>query len=332
MNIIKLIMALMLPACMLLMNPERAGSTIIGEDNRVSSNYKGIGRTMTGGVSSGTAWILLNGALVTAKHVPAGRVEFNVPQSENDGTINHPGNQDIYSPDLDSFITGESGLGYDYKIFLSLPNTITGLFPLEAQKAFLRVYDSGYPGGTPPTQVVVTGYGMDDDCNVYGCTFNSDNRTQQTATGPFGALVDFRYDGNGIMLYHQVDTENGNSGSPVILPGTNVAIGMHAQGIQTCDPINSNDYNCGPSFFRNTGFINGVNSLTPPNTVYVDRDHPAAGEDGTVFQPFHTVAGGVNNVPEGGDVGIVSGTYSDRITINKAMKLVAPLGGVIIGQ
>jgi hypothetical protein len=57
-----------------------------------------------------------------------------------------------------------------------------------------------------------------------------------------------------------------------------------------------------------------------------------AQEDGTIFRPFDTVAEGVTAVPSGGIISIVTGSYSDQITINSAVTLVAPVGTVTIGQ
>src|SRR5690606_34407721 len=46
---------------------------------------------------------------------------------------------------------------------------------------------------------------------------------QQTSTGPFDSL-------NGTTLAYVSDTTGGNSGSPVILHGTDQAVGIHTHG------------------------------------------------------------------------------------------------------
>ena len=74
-----------------------------------------------------------------------------------------------------------------------------------------------------------------------------------------------------------------------------------------------------------------VNTFPGKNIRYADSDHPISLEDGTIFRPFDTVTEAVNSVPTGGIVSIVNGSYNESITINKAMKIFAPVGTVTIG-
>ncbi len=69
----------------------------------------------------------------------------------------------------------------------------------------------------------------------------------------------------------------------------------------------------------------GITGAAYPNLT-------SGARNGNIFQPFATVAGGVDAVPTVGTVNIVAGTYNDRRTINRAMTLRAPSGSVIIGQ
>jgi hypothetical protein len=306
---------------------------IIGVDDRVPSSNPAVGRMPGAQSVNGTVWLTLNGALITANHVPLGtKIEFNVPRSNPDGSISRPLAKDIYDIDTTSIVGGQSGFGYDFKVFRSRPNAETNLLPLEAQKAFFRVYDGGYypPGPNPPSAVQVTGYGKDYDCDQYGCVPNADNYSQQTAVGDFIALVDLRALNRGIMLYHRADTESGSSGGPIHMPGTALAIGIQAQGPDTCLGF-PGENNCGPSFFLNERLINAINSFTPANTVYLDNGHPSTQENGSVFGPYHTLSGAVAGVNSGGTIGIVAGTYNETITIGKPVRLVAPVGTVTIG-
>jgi hypothetical protein len=64
----------------------------------------------------------------------------------------------------------------------------------------------------------------------------------------------------------------------------------------------------------------------------VDKGHPIATKDGTIFRPFATLTEAISAVPAGGVVSIVAGSYSGGVTLNKAMTLTAPVGAVIIGN
>jgi hypothetical protein len=76
---------------------------------------------------------------------------------------------------------------------------------------------------------------------------------------------------------------------------------------------------------------NAVNIFPGANIIYADNGHPFATGIGTVFRPYNTVTGAVNAVPTSGIVSIVRGTYTESITINRAMTLTAPVGTVTIG-
>jgi len=76
---------------------------------------------------------------LTAGHCPVVGpfevVEFNVPLSDPDGTINHPPPQDQYPVDLNSIQFSYLGLGHDWCQFGAFNNTTTLLSPLRAQGA-----------------------------------------------------------------------------------------------------------------------------------------------------------------------------------------------------
>ena len=92
----------------------------------------------------GTAWIASNGKIVTAAHVYSDCIpsttllEFNVPISQGDGTMNHPFPKDQYVYlGVQAFGTGD--FGNDWAIIYVNPNSETGLYPIQEQQAFYDV-------------------------------------------------------------------------------------------------------------------------------------------------------------------------------------------------
>ena len=180
-------------------------------DDRVPSNHPASGRIVTVGC---TGWIVSNGKQVTAGHcagTSAATLEFNVPPSNSNGTINHPGPQDQYSIDQNSLQFVNGGIGNDWCVFAVFNNSQTGLQPIQAQGAsFTVIQNLG-----PPT-IRITGFGVD---------FNDPtrNQTQQTHAGP-------NVGSSGTTMKYQADTEGGNSGSPVIDDANGNAVGVHTHG------------------------------------------------------------------------------------------------------
>jgi V8-like Glu-specific endopeptidase len=212
-------------------------STICGPtDDRQLSNDPAAGRLLNIGC---TAWIIPNGKIVSAGHClsSAGSVnvlEFNVPLSLPNGTLQHPGPEDQYPADATSRIYVNGGVGNDWGVFEVFPNSITGLMPKAAQNAyFTLVQDLG------PDSIRITGYGVDDA---------EYNQVQQTHLGP-------NWSSSGTTMRYRTDTRGGNSGSPVIDELTNYATGVHTHGGCTSSGGNNN----GTSFFH-TAFWAAVDS------------------------------------------------------------------------
>jgi hypothetical protein len=299
---------------------------ICGSDDRVSSTDPRVARIEPTG---GTAFIISNGTYLSAGHCSLSAstiLEFNVPASTCDGFKRHPPVEDQYSidsnpPPWGNFTQVNNGLGDDWAVFECLPNSNTGLLPVQAQGAFYRVSrDSN------PTTVRVTGYGEDDDppgCGTIIPKLNADNETLQTHSGPFNGEISMGP--SNVHLRYTVDTRGGNSGSPVIVGDSTLTIGIHTNG--GCDNVG---YNSGTSF-ENDNLENTIETFFGAYVVYVDKGHPIIQEEGKVFRPYDTVAEAVTAVPSGGIISIVRGSYSDKITINKPVMLVAPVGTVIIG-
>ncbi|NIT59151.1 MAG: hypothetical protein GWN00_23890, partial [Aliifodinibius sp.] len=57
-------------------------------------------------------------------------VEFNVPPSDENGNIQHPGPEDVYVVDPNSIIYHNNGDGDDWAVFEVFPNSETGLLPI----------------------------------------------------------------------------------------------------------------------------------------------------------------------------------------------------------
>ena len=186
----------------------QCGST----DDRIPSNDAAIGRIVPIGC---TGWIIKNGKMVTAGHCVGSSsqiLEFNVPTSNSNGDIVHPDPSDQYT------ITNVVEGSLDWAVFETLPNSETGLTAIDAQGKSFDVKQVSTAG-----TIRITGYGVDT---------GSSNQTQQTHTGPYSSSTSTK-------LYYNVDTEGGNSGSPVVDENTGYAIGVHTNG--GCSPSGGNN-------------------------------------------------------------------------------------------
>lgn len=227
-------------------------------DDRVLSYQPATARLLNVGC---TSWIIPNGKFVTAGHCLDGQsatiVEFNVPLSLPNGTIQHPGPEDQYSVDPASKIFVNGGIGNDWGVFAVFPNSITGLMPKEAQNAFWPLVQN-----LGPDSIRITGYGVDYNDPIY-------NQVQQTHIGPNAGS-------SGTTMRYVTDTEGGNSGSPVIDGLTNIAVGVHTHG--GCSTSGGN--NNGTSLF-NTAFWNAVEQGAGGCSVELPSNpNPANGQTG----------------------------------------------------
>jgi hypothetical protein len=184
-------------------------------DDRAPSSHPAVGRLPNAGC---TAWVATSGNQVTAGHCVghgADVVEFDIPPSLADGTIQHPGPEDQYAVDPDSIQSGAGGTDDDWGTFAVFDNPVTGLQPVEAQGGGLGIAQSA---GSAWTRVTGCGVDMNDPQR---------NRTQQTHVGPSAGLA-------GNIISYRADTTTGNSGSPVIDEAAGVAIGVH--NTSACTP------------------------------------------------------------------------------------------------
>ena len=313
-----------------------------GVDNRTGIIDNRVSRLMPVGC---TAWRVTNGAFLTAGHcvdldpdgsgsgLPNGVldtltvVQFNVPPSDSNGTIRNPPAADQYPVNNQNVVwrfdgVGQ-GLGKDWAVFTTWKNSTTGKFPYEAYAFPFRLTRETPAAGNVSR---VSGFGVDSLPAGTPGPYNAQSQTNQTHTGGY---VGETTSGADISVQYTVDTEGGNSGSPVIWETNGLAYAIHTNG--GCFGGGSNN---GTSMEVNA-LETAISNVGGTTVRYVDVGHPLpVSADGTIFRPFAAVLTGINSVPVGGTVSIVSGTYSvgAGYTMNKAMTLTAPVGGVTIGQ
>ncbi len=180
-------------------------------DDRVASSAANRARLLQMGC---TANLTLDGCFITAGHCldasgPNDVVQFNVPLSNANGSLNHPPPSDQYMP-TGSAQFSNGGQGNDWGVFTVHPNSETGLTPLQAQGPGLE-FSTVLPRRR--NTVEITGYGVDS---------GTANQTQQVSTGPVNSVSSTTQ-----ILKYKSDTEGGNSGSAVLIGGRVVAIHTH---------------------------------------------------------------------------------------------------------
>ena len=197
------------------------GESICGPtDERIASNQPATARLLSIGC---TAWIIPNGKFATAGHCLDGSnstvVEFNVPISLPNGTLQHPGPEDQYSVNVSTKIFTNGGVGNDWGVFEVNRNSNTGLMPKQAQNAYWPLVQD-----YTPDSIRITGYGVDGPPPDFGNGVrDSTNQTQQTHVGQNAGS-------SGTTMRYVTDTQGGNSGSPIIDALTNNAVGVHSHG------------------------------------------------------------------------------------------------------
>jgi V8-like Glu-specific endopeptidase len=319
---------------------------LCGADNRVASGDGREGRLSTlatGPVAFCTAWLVSNGALLTAGHcadfdpdgsgpmLPDGVldwtnntiVEFNVPASTISGTVNFASPNDQYPVNLGSAawrFDGEGqGLGKDWAVFGVNANSNTGLRPHQVQGFFRMTYQ--IPAGS--STIRVTGYGVDTTPAGATGDENAQTRTNQTSTGPYDAN---HSSGADVWHTYAVDTTGGNSGSPIIWQDNDFTIGIHTNG--GCTATGGNNAGTG---FGVLALQQAIQHFPGPNRWYVDKVSISPFQTGFVMEPFATIVSAITAAGSGHTVSIVAGHYNEPMTINKNVVLEAPVGTVVIG-
>ena len=195
-------------------------------DDRVPSFEAGSARALPIGC---TAWLFddCNKCFGTAGHCSTTSlqtIQFNVPPSNSNGSLNHPPPQHQYAVDVSSKQSQNGGIGLDWGYFGCFPNSNTGLTPFQSQNAAYVLALTPPPFSSAHT-IRITGYGTDS---------GTANQTQQTHSGPWASW-------QGTTLRYTVDTTGGNSGSAVQWQNGNQVIGVHTHaGCSTSNPPGSN--------------------------------------------------------------------------------------------
>ncbi len=190
-------------------------------DLRVPSFHQPVGRvswSITDTSADCTATLISPSCMISAGHCfgALNFIEFNVPSSSSDGTINHSFPWDQYSVseviDYDDNARGDRNSGDDWSVFKMKPNEVSGSLPGSVQ-GFLSVsYDN--PFLLQDKRVRVSGYGN---------AAAELNGTQQTSTGVYESDPDFP---NLPVTYLDAYITDHNSGSAIVLQSTNEIIGI----------------------------------------------------------------------------------------------------------
>lgn len=191
-------------------------STCGATDDRVLSDDRRVARAMPSGC---TAWLIddCNKGFLSAGHCAGSSnvvAMFRVPLSTSNGTTQMSAPEDQYPFDPQSTQSQNSGVGADWWYFGCFANSNTGLTPYQREGATFALLD--VPAIDPTATLRVTGHGFDSSPPNW-------NYVQQTSTGTWTGLSSTSVD-------HRVDTQGGNSGSPIFVDGTDFAIAVHTHG------------------------------------------------------------------------------------------------------
>ena len=298
-------------------------------DNRVASGDVRVARAMPVGC---TAWLFSNGTVATAGHCfePNGQpystnfitfIEFDVPLSSPGGATNPSAPEDQF-PVIATSVEQELGnnCGQDWALFTVGDNATTG------NNVFMDRGDFFRPTRvTPAATLRITGHGVDT---------GTANQTQQTHSGPYGGQ--WNNGANGHYYGYTIDTEGGNSGSPIIRNSNqDFAYGIHTNG--GCGNAATgcgNGFNSGQAFDYNPLEIE-MNDFFSVRTIHVDLISNTATENGSAFAPFDTLEEAETDIGSSTlqhNIILVRGTYNetDGLLLDKSMLIHAPVGNVLV--
>ena len=195
-------------------------------DDRVPSTDPRAARILPAGCT-GFLFNQRPNCLLTAGHCgavfsPSEVVEFNVPDSNPNGTIRNPPPKDQYPVEQASIQFQNFGLGNDWCQFGVSNNTTTGLSPLNAQGASYNL--AGFVPTDYGSTLRITGYGLDYSPPEH-------NQTLQTAAGQYLGK-------DGTILKYFVDTAVYNSGSAVEHVPKGLVYGIHTHGYCLSEGVN----------------------------------------------------------------------------------------------
>lgn len=188
-------------------------------DTRELSNDKFAARTMGSRRDGGpcSASLIANNCMVSVGHClnTFKTVEFNTPASKN-GEMVKSKPEDRYKVIQSSIKYRNRGPGLDWAVFKVKPNSITGLYPEQAQGGYLEIAEQVPEVGV---EISIIGYGLDVE--------SEKNNAQQISYGPLIAIGNPTV--NSLLIYRS-DTTGGNSGSGIRNTETNELLGIHGYG------------------------------------------------------------------------------------------------------
>jgi subtilase family serine protease len=103
-------------------------------------------------------------------------------------------------------------------------------------------------------------------------------------------------------------------------------------------PSSDGLFKAGPGYDNCTGLgtptgASLISALVSLGATYVNFNYTGSTQNGTYFEPFKTLAGGVNAVISGGTIIIeTAGSSSETMTITKPMNIIAQDGAATIGN
>ena len=299
-----------------------APSIIIGDyDSRVPITDNRIARlrTPTGtGTFICTAWLISNGAFVTAGHCirdefKQSTLEFDVPLSKASGKINHSKAENRYS------VIGPMGQAYtegkctsDWAVFKGGTNNI-GQTPIEKQENYFYVSDTDLAVNDT---ITVPGYGTNSDlpcANGTGCQPIYHDVLQQGA----GVIIDSQHD----YYSYNADTMPGASGAPIISDGIVVAIHHGKEHME--------ELNCGTRLSEEDIADNlhrfpawaADNPVKSDNIIYISQINTGGESTGNYFTPYLSVQDGLQTANRGNTSMLVVERGKYNLKGNQTIKL-----------
>lgn len=316
-----------------------------------------VGRLTNGNRVGGAGWIAPNGAIVTSRQgyklISEGFdiIEFNVPLSNKDKSVNHPGPEDQYPLKVDEAVFTSRDV-YVKRVYWSvwsphyllthlgfaiveaLPNG-TGLRPGERQQEYFRVIKNPNERTVEATDREIDAFSYSGLFDVYPESPYSYNFVLQKRSSTLLKVKDhvqnFTPDTDEILIYNlygqnvqwdKVDWSH--TGGPVTYKNSNIAIGVHEEA----------NWELGPSIgngFRDDNFRNHLNNFFTSNVVYADAEGLYNDATGSIDKPYIFIQDAADHADDNDVINIARGTYNESLTINTPMTLKAPVGVVKIG-
>jgi len=346
------------------------GNIKAGNDNQAAPlndtpQGKAIGRLTNGNSAGGAGWIAPNGAIVTSRwgfkivqEDGFDIIEFNVPLSNEDGTVNHPAPEDQYPLEVNTATYGSREFEvrwYDYAatnpygfdvvqgigILRALPNSL-GQTPGERQQAYFRIATNPGEFTVKHSDILIDVFTYGELFKIYPATEGSHHFVLESYPSTLLEVKDFVKrsldDKESILLYdfnHNIPDNNAiytyyHTGGPITYHDSNVAIGVQTQAFQSKAP----SVGLG---FRHGNYRNALQDFMSNHAVYVDYDGLYGdASTGEIHKPYITLGDAYEHTlyhaEETSVVYFSPGNHQAQGLYNAPMKWKAPVGTVRIGS